>query len=262
MTRRRAAIAIGPGFAKRKGMNSLFSFAGTGAALSPFFDPVALAIVIGGTGVATWVRTPLRDLRRAARAVSQLWRPAFRAGPGIEQIGALGRIARTHGVVRLDRSVIDDSDIAAGVAAIVDGAGPEPVRALIEERQLLRAEADLACADTIAAIAETAPAIGMVGTLIGLVRLFTTMNDPNAIGGAMAVALLTTLYGAFIAQLMALPLADKLQLKAEDDARNQMLIITSIKSIMRGENPRVMTELLSSYVSPEHRTNLEPEREA
>ncbi len=93
--------------------------------------------------------------------------------------------------------------------------------------------------------------------------MLNTLDDPSSIGPAMAIALLTTLYGAFIAQLMALPpLADKLQLKAEDDARNQMLIITSIKSIMRGENPpRVMTELLSSYVSPEHRTNLEPERE-
>ncbi len=102
----------------------------------------------------------------------------------------------------------------------------------------------------------------MLGTLVGLVQMLNTLDDPSSIGPAMAIALLTTLYGAFIAQLMALPLADKLQLKAEDDARNQMLIITSIKSIMRGENPRVMTELLSSYVSPEHRTNLEPEREA
>ena len=100
------------------------------------------------------------------------------------------------------------------------------------------------------------------GTLVGLVQMLNTLDDPSSIGPAMAIALLTTLYGAFIAQLMALPLADKLQLKAEDDARNQMLIITSIKSIMRGENPRVMTELLSSYVSPEHPTNLEPEREA
>lgn len=78
----------------------------------------------------------------------------------------------------------------------------------------------------------------------------------------MAIALLTTLYGAFIAQLIALPLADKLQLKAEDESRNQMLIITSIKNIMRGENPRVMTELLSSFVHPEQRTGLAPEREA
>ena len=111
-------------------------------------------------------------------------------------------------------------------------------------------------------IGESAPAIGMLGTLVGLVQMLNTLDDPSSIGPAMALALLTSLYGAFIAQLMALPLADKLQLKAEDDARNQMLIITSIKSIMRGENPRVMTELLSSYVSPEHRTNLEPEREA
>ena len=78
----------------------------------------------------------------------------------------------------------------------------------------------------------------------------------------MAIALLTTLYGAFIAQLIALPLADKLQLKAEDEARNQVLITTSMRTIMRGENPRVMTELLSSFVTPEQRNGLAPEREA
>lgn len=110
-------------------------------------------------------------------------------------------------------------------------------------------------------IGESAPAIGMLGTLVGLVQMLNTLDDPSSIGPAMAIALLTTLYGAFLAQLIALPLADKLQLKAEDETRNQMLIITSINNIMRGENPRVMTELLSSFVHPAQRTGLTPERE-
>jgi len=95
-----------------------------------------------------------------------------------------------------------------------------------------------------------------------LVQMLNSLDDPSSIGPAMAVALLTTLYGAFIAQLIALPLADKLQLKGEDESRNQILIITSIRNIMRGENPRVMTEMLSSFVTPDQRTGLAPEREA
>ena len=233
--------AVGPCFAKRGDMNSLFSFAGASAGLAPFLDPLALAIVIGGTGFATCVRTPVADLRRAGRSVSRLWHRRFHADPAIAQIGALGRIARAHGVVRLDRSVIDDPDIAAAVAAIVDGAGPEPVRALVEERQLLRAEADLAAADTIAAIAETAPAIGMVGTLIGLVRLFTTMNDPNAIGGAMAVALLTTLYGAVLAGLVAAPVAGRLRRIARADAVERARLVEPLVALARQEAPRLRT---------------------
>ncbi|WP_018403251.1 motility protein A [Marinobacter gelidimuriae] len=111
-------------------------------------------------------------------------------------------------------------------------------------------------------IGESAPAIGMLGTLVGLVQMLNTLDDPSSIGPAMAIALLTTLYGAFIAQLIALPLADKLQLKAEDEMRNQLLIATSIQKILQGENPRVMTELLSSFLNPEQRDSLKREQGA
>jgi chemotaxis protein MotA len=102
----------------------------------------------------------------------------------------------------------------------------------------------------------------MLGTLVGLVQMLNTLDDPSSIGPAMAIALLTTLYGAFIAQLIALPLADKLQLKAEDEMRNQLLIATSIQKILQGENPRVMTELLSSFLNPEQRDSLKREQGA
>ncbi|MCW9008227.1 MAG: MotA/TolQ/ExbB proton channel family protein, partial [Marinobacter sp.] len=144
----------------------------------------------------------------------------------------------------------------------VDGHPPELVEEALAQETQQTAERYEVAERVFRGIGESAPAIGMLGTLVGLVQMLNTLDDPSSIGPAMAIALLTTLYGAFIAQLVALPLADKLQLKAEDESRNQMLIITSIKNIMRGENPRVMTELLSSFVTPEQRTGLAPEREA
>jgi chemotaxis protein MotA len=228
------------------------------ATVLTFLNLPGLAIVLGGTFAVTLIKfrmpSVLSAFRLAFRAAftDRLARPAEL----IREVGVLARVVRKEGILGLENHDTQDEFLKKAINLCVDGHPPELVEeALLQDSQQTAERYEVA--DRVfRGIGESAPAIGMLGTLVGLV------HDPSSIGPAMAIALLTTLYGAFIAQLMALPLADKLQLKAEDDARNQMLIITSIKSIMRGENPRVMTELLSSYVSPEHRTNLEPEREA
>ena len=93
-----------------------------------------------------------------------------------------------------------------------------------------------------------APAMGMIGTLVGLVLMLKDLDDPSAIGPAMAVALLTTLYGALIANLVCLPIADKLKARTVEETLNKGLIIESVTSIQEGRNPRVMEELLKSYL--------------
>ena len=102
------------------------------------------------------------------------------------------------------------------------------------------------------AMGDVAPAMGMIGTLIGLVQMLSAMDDPKAIGPAMAVALLTTLYGAIIATVFALPIADKLALRSQDERLNKALILETISSIQEGLNPRVMEELLKTYL-PENK---------
>jgi chemotaxis protein MotA len=98
------------------------------------------------------------------------------------------------------------------------------------------------------AIGDAAPAMGMIGTLIGLVQMMANMDDPKAIGPAMDVALLTTLYGAVIANAVALPIADKLAHRSREEGINKSLILESIRAIQDGLNPRVMEELLKSYL--------------
>ena len=234
------------------------------ATVLTFLNLPGLAIVLGGTFAVTLIKfrmpSVLSAFRLAFRAAftDRLARPAEL----IREVGVLARVVRKEGILGLENHDTKDEFLQKAITLCVDGHPPELVEeALLQDSQQTAERYEVA-ERVFRGIGESAPAIGMLGTLVGLVQMLNTLDDPSSIGPAMAIALLTTLYGAFIAQLMALPLADKLQLKAEDDARNQMLIITSIKSIMRGENPRVMTELLSSYVSPEHRTNLEPEREA
>lgn len=230
------------------------------ASVLTFLNLPGLALVLGGTVAVTLIKFRMPSVVSAFRLA---FKTAFtdrlpRPAELVREVGQLARVVRKEGILGLENHRTNNEFLQKAINLCVDGHPPEMVEeALVQESQQTAERYDVA-ERVFRGIGESAPAIGMLGTLVGLVQMLNSLDDPSSIGPAMAIALLTTLYGAFIAQLIALPLADKLQLKAEDDARNQMLIVTSIKSIMRGENPRVMTELLSSYVSPEHRTNLAP----
>lgn len=206
--------------------------------LAPFLDPIAFAIVGGGTLAAAILRTPLRDLIRGIGALSTLCTPHFRAEPLLEQIAAFGRIARRHGVMALDKSVIADPDMAAAVAAIVDGATPDEVAELLRQRHRARTERAVAVCELWSAAADTAPAMGMVGTLIGLVGMFVKMQDPSAIGAAMAVALLATLYGALLANLVLAPIAARLRRRARDEAVERLRLDAPLIALATREQPR------------------------
>ncbi len=200
-------------------------------ALGTFLDPVALAIVGGGTLLATVLRTASGDLARGVGALRVLPRRRFDAEPLLAQVAALTRIARRHGVIALDRSVIADADVAAAVEAIVDGAAPEQVTTLLEQRRCARFERHRAAWELWSGAAEVAPAMGMVGTLVGLVQMFASMRDPQAIGGAMAVALLATLYGALVASLVALPVAARLKRRARHEAQERLRLQPPLAAI-------------------------------
>jgi chemotaxis protein MotA len=211
-----------------------------------FFDPVALALVGGGTALAALLRTPRADLARALAALRTLPRADYRAEDRIEQIAALSRIAQRHGVIALDRTVIADPDVAAAVADIVDGLAPDMVAERLEQRRLARIERHCAATEMWAAAAEAAPAMGMVGTLVGLVRMFSVMNDPAAIGGAMAVALLATLYGAVLANLVLMPIAGRLRTAARAEAFGRARLAEPLVALARREAPRVSAARLAS----------------
>lgn len=212
--------------------------ASTWPALAAFVDPAALGIVLGGTAIAAVLRTESADLGRAIAALGVLPRRRFNAAPLLDQIDALGRIARKHGVMTLDRSVIRDADLAAAIAAIVDRADGDQVAALLQDRRRQRIDRHVGAADAWAGIAEIAPAMGMVGTLIGLVKMFAAMTDPAAIGGAMAIALLATLYGALVANLVAMPIATRLRRRAQHEAAERLRLIEPLVAFARREAPR------------------------
>lgn len=206
--------------------------------LHQFFDSAALAIVLGGTLIATLLRTPWRDARRAVRALATLPRRPFSAEPLIEQTAHFSRVAKRQGVLALDRSVITDPDLAEAVAAIVDGEAAEAVTARLTLARQARVERHVAVAEIWSGAAEVSPAMGMVGTLIGLATMFATMNDPQRIGGAMAIALLATLYGALFANLVAQPVAMRLRRAARIEAFERTRLIAPLAALAAREAPR------------------------
>jgi chemotaxis protein MotA len=199
--------------------------------LAPFIDPLAFAIVGGGTALVTVLRTPGGDLVRGIIALGVLPRRMFDAEPLVEQVAALTRIAKRHGVMALDRSVISDRDVAAAVVAVVDGATPAEIEHLVEDMRVTRFERQRAAYEMWAGAAEVAPAMGMVGTLVGLVQMFSSLRDTSAVGGAMAVALLATLYGALLANLIALPVAARLKRRARAEATGRGRLVAPLAAL-------------------------------
>lgn len=184
-----------------------------------FVDPIAIAIVVGGTALSTLLRGPAADALSALRALRRLVRSGFDAERLRAEIARTERVAVTHGLLNVDADGIADACVADALRAVVDGAGPDQIARLIDDQDRARDTRHRVIQSLWMAAAEAAPAMGMIGTLVGLVRMFSRMSDPAAIGGAMAVALLTTLYGAILANLVAAPIAARLaRLSAQETA--------------------------------------------
>jgi len=234
------------------------------ASISTFLNLPGLAIVVGGTLSVLLLRYRLRNIMVAMRlAFSTVFRDRVDApGDIVMEVSRLAQKMRREGVLGLEDYKSNNPFMTKAISLCVDGYEPERLdMALAQEIRQTSERFELG-EGVFRAMAESAPAIGMIGTLVGLVQMLTKLDDPGSIGPAMAIALLTTLYGAFIAQMIAVPLADKLALKAQEELRNQMLVATSIQSMLRGENPRTMVEVLSAFVDPSHRNQLVVSRES
>ncbi len=154
-------------------------------------------------------------------------------------------------MIALENAEINNRLMAKGISALVDGTDPAVLKSSLERDMFITAKRHETARATIKSAGDIAPAMGMIGTLIGLVNLLGKMNeDPESIGPSMSTALLTTLYGAVLANALFLPAAEKLENFANEENRNSQLIIEGIMFIQRGGNPRLLGDLLSSFLSP------------
>jgi chemotaxis protein MotA len=208
-----------------------------------------MLIVIGGTFAVTLMRVTLGNFLGSFKIglkgfFYKLDAPQYL----IEESVELANVARKEGILALEGREISNSFLERGIGLCIDGHAPEIVNNLLTKDINMSIERHTIGADMFKAMAVYAPAMGMIGTLIGLVQMLANMSDPAAIGPAMAVALLTTLYGAIIANAFASPLAEKLILISGYEKLNKNLILESITGIQDGTNPRVLKQLLDAYL--------------
>ncbi len=215
-----------------------------------FLNLPGFLIVIGGTFAATLIKFPLKTVSTAFRVGIHAAFVGDKDDPKslIDLAIELARKSRKGGMLALEGADIDNRFFKKGIQLCVDGMAPEVVRKTLvgEMNQSIRRHEE--GGKIFRAIGDSAPAFGMIGTLVGLVQMLSSLSDPAAIGPAMAVAMLTTLYGALIANLIALPMADKLESRTDQERVTKSLIIDSVLEILGQTNPNVLEELLQIYL--------------
>ncbi len=225
-----------------------------GGSISAFFNVPGIVIVFGGTVAAACINQRLKHVLSAAKVTVNAF--LDRAKPVqdlIPLIVSLAQKARKEGLVSLEGENIPDPFMARGVQLGVDGLSPEVVTAtLASEISSLRRRHEVG-QKVLRFMGTTAPSMGMIGTLIGLVQMLRTLDDPSSIGPAMAVALLTTLYGAILAFVVFNPLADKLENRTNEEVASKRLVIEGISSILQGDNSMVIQSKLESFLAPSQR---------
>jgi chemotaxis protein MotA len=226
-----------------------------GGNFAAYFDKHAVIIIFGGAAAATMVRFPFGVI---AHGLPLGMRYAFNSRSIhphdlIQEITQIAEVVRKSGPIALENVKTEDPFLAQGLRYIADGYEKDFIReALEKDRDLFLMRIDEA-SKVYRAIGDCAPAWGMIGTILGMVTMFANMSDPSKLGPAMATALLATLYGAVIANMVTLPIADKLHIKIEEEDISRSLVIDGILQIRDSKSPTIVREMLMAYLAENHR---------
>lgn len=232
--------------------------------LGIYISEHAAIVIFGGATASTIIRFPfstmMHGLPMGMKFVFQL-RP-LEPRALIEEITKIAEIMRKSGPMALETHQVDDAFLAQGIRYVVDGYDAEFIKATMEkDRDTFLAHLDEG-QKIYRAIGDCAPAWGMIGTLLGMVGMFANMSDPSTLGPFMATALLATLYGAVIANLFCLPIADKLHLKLDEEEISRSLIIDGVLQVRQAKSPSIIREMLLSYLPEHHKAHFAEEATA
>ena len=229
-----------------------------GGSFGQFVDIPSVLIVFGGGFAATLIRFPLAGIGGAFVVGGKVAFTSKNIKPRdlIEEISNLAEIVRKSGPLGLENVDVSDPSLAKGVQYIADGYELDFIRESMERERDLTLSRLSEGKRVFKALGDSAPAFGMIGTLVGLVQMLANMDDPSAIGPAMAIALLTTLYGALISNILCLPVVDKLDSKFDVEELNQTLIIDGITQIRENKSPALIKEMLIAYLPEKARAGL------
>ena len=221
-----------------------------------FVDPMSMMIVMGGTIGATLMAYPMEDV---TKLISALMKAFFYSGDSLSELVPkmveYAKVARRDGVLALENVAGDTEDpfMKQGVQLVVDGTEPELTKQILEvEIEQIDSRHKVA-SGILESMGNFAPAMGMLGTLVGLIFMLQSLDDPSSIGPKMSIALVTTFYGALLANLLFIPLSEKLKKRNSEEILYKEMAMAGILSIQSGDVPRIVEQKLNTFLPPSER---------
>lgn len=233
-----------------------------GSGLGLFINIPSVVIVFGGTIAAAMVGYPLPEFKKMFNALKRVF--SFKIDDPqllIDKLIEISNKARKGGLLSIegDISDIEDPYFASALQMTVDGVKTGDIAQVMQKKMSMVQQENKVGIDIFSSLGAYAPAFGMTGTLIGLIQMLASLDDPSTIGPKMAVAMITTFYGAIMANLLFLPMADKLKLRNQQEITNMNLLFEGVLSVREGEHPRLMEEKLKVYLMNKKKTAEKPE---
>lgn len=241
------------GFVLGASLVSYAIIAGAGNKIMAFVDPGSMMIVIGGALASTMMVFPLKHFLGTGKILKNaIFHKDESVKELIDDLVGYAEVARRDGILSLESATKDARDpfIIKGIQMAVDGTDPELIEQIMESELDAISDRHDSGKAIFDALGRYAPAFGMIGTLVGLVIMLMNMDDPSKIGPGMAIALLTTLYGSMFANMFALPIADKLGMRNDEELLRKTIVLKGVMSIQSGDNPRIVEQKLKTFLPP------------
>ena len=219
-----------------------------------FVNVPGLLIVLGGSFACLFVKFPMSTVLTTIKVTTNAFlERTHNLEKLIDEIAEVATINRRDGTLALESYEATQPFLQQAISYLVANVEPEFIEAsLVNDTKILQERHDTG-KNIFKSLGGSAPAFGMIGTLIGLIQMMAAMSDPSQIGPAMAVALLTTFYGALLSNLVFLPIADKLEIRSKSEVLARQLIVDGMLAIIKGQAPSVLKECLQTYLPPKVR---------
>ncbi|MCH8019198.1 motility protein A [candidate division KSB1 bacterium] len=230
-----------------------------GGGVAAFIDIPSLLIVLGGTIAATLVNFPMEDVIGVMKVTQKVIKEEIMpSSKYIDQIVDISKKARTNGLLAIEEDLnnVDEDFMRVTLQHVVNGTENEDLGKLMDAELALMTQRHKIGQKMYSAMGTYAPAFGMIGTLIGLIQMLQNLEDPAAVGPGMALAMITTFYGALFANLFFLPMAGKLKQRSEQEIQFKEMLLMGVMAIQAEESPRVIQSKLVTYLTPAERKTM------
>lgn len=233
-----------------------------GGSESNFYNLPSLMIVVGGTTAAIFVNFPLEEVLTSIRGgLRTFFGRGTTPAQTVDTMVRIAEISRRNGLVALENINTENNVLKKACQLIADNANPHIIHDVLRIEIASMKRRHNITIEVFTRLGTYAPAFGMIGTLIGLVQMLSSINNPEAIGPGMAVAILTTFYGALLAYGLFLPLAGKLKARSMQEELALQIIFEGARCILENNNPLLVYDKLSSFIPPKERVRVNIKRD-